>query len=152
MPLSDNMPTAAKLIGAIGLAAVGWFASEAIRPLMPPHTDFGWFNQVNVALGLICGWRVLGKRVGGGFSEAISAGLTGAAALVFWGVFVQAFNQMLDFALEKKYDGPFEGIIGVFNLMLEFGANLLDAKVIGIIVIGGLLTGILADRVARRYG
>ena len=85
MPLTDRMPTAAKLFAALGLAAVGWFASEAIRPLMPPHTQFGWFNQVNVVLGLICGWRVTGRRVGGTFSEAISAGLTGVIALVFLG-------------------------------------------------------------------
>lgn len=152
MPLSDKMPTAAKLIGALGLGAVGWFASEAIRPLMPPHTNFGWFNQVNLILGLICGWRVLGGRVGGGFSEAVSAGLTGAAALVFWGLFVQGFNQMLANALDKKYDGPMEGVIGIFNLMLEYGEYLLDGTVIGIIVTGGVLTGIIADRVARRYG
>lgn len=151
MPLSDNMPTAAKLVGALGLAAVGWFASEAIRPLMPPETNFGWFNQVNVALGLICGWRVLGKRVGGGFFEGVSAGLTGAAALVFWGLFVQALNQMLANALDKKYDGPMEGIMGIFNLMLEFSQFLLDGTVIGIIVVGGLLTGVIADRIAQRF-
>ena len=151
MPISDSMPTAAKLIAAIGLGAVGWFASEAIRPLMPPHTNFGWFNQVNLILGILCGWRVTGGRVGGGFGEAVSAGLTGAAALVFWGLFAQSFNSMLGNALDKKYQGPFEGVIAIFNLGLEYGAYLIDGTVIGIIVIGGIVTGLVADRVARRF-
>ncbi len=92
MPLTDNMPTSAKMVAAIGLAIVGWFASEAIRPHLPEQTQFGWFNQVNVGLGLICGWKVTGKRVQGGLAEALSGGLTGAAALTFWALFAQSFN------------------------------------------------------------
>jgi len=151
MPLTDKMPTAAKFFAALGLAAVGWIASEAIRPLLPPHTDFGWFNQVNVVLGVICGWRVTGRRVGGTFSEAISAGLTGVISLVFWGLFVQSFNLMLDEALEKKFKGPFEGIMGIFDNAMEFGVFLIDGKVIGIILIGGILTGLFADWISKRF-
>lgn len=150
MPLTDAMPSAAKAVAALGLAAVGWFASEAIRPLLSEHTDFGWFNQVNVVLGFLCGWRVTGRRVGTNFTEAVSAGLTGSAALTFWGLFAQAFNQMLDNALEKKYDDPLEGIIGMFNLALEFGVYLLDGTVIAILIIGGIVTGLVANSVANR--
>lgn len=151
MLTATRMPTAAKLFAALGLAAVGWFASEAIRPLLPPQTDFGWFNQVNMALGLICGWRVTGNRVGAGFAEAVSAGLTGAAALVFWGLFAQSLNTMLANALDKRYDGPFEGLLSIFTIGVEYGAYLLDGIVIGIIVIGGVLTGVFANWIANRY-
>ena len=151
MPVTDRMPTAAKLFAALGMAAVGWFASEAIRPLLPEHTNFGWFNQVNVVLGLICGWRVTGRRVGGTFSEAISAGLTGAIALVFWGLFAQSFNLMLADALDKKYRGPFEGIMGIFNNAMDFGVYLMNGTVIGTILIGGMLTGVFADWISKRY-
>ncbi|MDF1671505.1 MAG: TrgA family protein [Roseovarius sp.] len=151
MPLTDKMPTAAKFFAAIGLALVGWFASEAIRPLLPPHTDFGIFNQVNVVLGVICGWRVTGRRVGGTFSEAISAGLTGVISLVFWGLFAQSFNLMLAEALDKKYKGPFHAIRGIFHNAMEYGAFLLDGKVIAIILIGGILTGLFADWISKRF-
>ncbi|MFK7940295.1 MAG: TrgA family protein [Roseovarius sp.] len=151
MSAYDKMPTSAKLFAALGLAAVGWFASEAIRPLLPDHTDFGMFNQVNVVLGLICGWRVTGRRVGGTFMEAVSAGLTGAVALVFWGLFAQSFNLMLANALEKKYKGPFQGIMGIFNNAMDYGVFLIDGTVIAIVLIGGILTGIVADWIAKRF-
>ncbi len=151
MSAADRMPSAAKLFAALGLAAVGWFASEAIRPLLPDHTNFGWFNQVNVVLGIICGWRVTGNRVGGTFSEAISAGLTGAIALTFWGLFAQSFNLMLAEALDKKYRGPFEGIMGIFNNAMDFGLYLMNGPVIAIILGGGIITGIFADWIAKRF-
>jgi len=150
MPLTDYMPTMAKLVAAIGLGLVGWFASEAIRPLMPPQTNFGVFNELNVLLGLLCGWRVIGTRVGGGIAESFGIGLTGAAALVFWGVFLQSFNTMLDNALKRKYDGPFEGLVAVFNIGVEYGAILLNGTVIGIIVIGGIATGLAANWIHAR--
>lgn len=150
MPLTDRMPTAAKLVGAFGLALVGWFASEAIRPLMPPQTNFGKFNEVNVVLGLLCGWIVVGKRVSGSTAEGISAGLTGAAALVFWGLFVQSFNLMLDNALNRKYEGPFEGLVAIFNIGVDFAQYLANSTVIGIIVIGGIVTGLAANWISRR--
>ena len=149
MPLTDNMPTAAKMVAAVGLAAVGWFTSDAIRPLLPEHTDFGRFNEVNLIIGFICGWRVTGKRVQGGLTEAFSGGLTGAAALVFWGLFAQSFNTMLANALDRKYDGPFEGLVGIFYIGVEYAQYLLNAQVIGIIVIGGILTGLVANRFSR---
>ncbi|WP_371224131.1 TrgA family protein [Roseovarius sp. 2305UL8-3] len=144
------MPTSAKMVAAVGLAIVGWFGSEAIRPLLPEQTQFGWFNQVNVALGLICGWRVTGKRVQGGLTEALSGGLTGAAALTFWGLFAQSFNLMLADALAGRHGGPFEGLIAVFYNAVDYGQYLLDAKVIGIIVGGGILTGLIANRFTPR--
>jgi len=150
MPLTDDMPTSAKVVSAIGLAIVGWFASEAIRPLLPEQTQFGWFNQVNVVLGLLCGWRVTGKRVQGGFVEAFSGGLTGAAALTFWALFVQSFNLMLADALARRLDGPFEGLIAVFYNAIDYGQYLLNGTVAGIIIGGGILTGVVANRFASR--
>ena len=149
MPLTDKMPTAAKLVAAIGLAIVGWFASEAVRPLMPEQTNFGWFNQVNVLLGVLVGWRVVGNRVAGGLTEAISGGFTGAVALTFWAVFVQSFNTMLGDALDRKYDGPFEGLIGVFYIAIDYAQYLANTTVLGIILIGGLIVGLVANRFAR---
>jgi len=108
------------------------------------------FNELNVLLGLLCGWRVIGTRVGGGIAESFGIGLTGAAALVFGGVFLQSFNTMLDNALRRKYDGPFEGLVAVFNIGVEYGAILLNGTVIGIIVIGGIATGLAANWIHAR--
>ena len=68
MPVTDRMPTMGKLAAAIGLGIVGWVGSELFRPLMPDDTNFGWFNYVNVVLGVVCGWRVTGTRLGRGYA------------------------------------------------------------------------------------
>lgn len=151
MPTTDHMPTAAKFVAAICLGVVGWMTSQAIRPLMPPQTQFGWFNEVNLGLGVLCGWVVIGKRVGFGLSPAISAGLTGTGALVVWGLFLQSFNLMLANALQRQYDGPMEAIVAIFGIALDYGQYLLNVNVIAILLIGGVVTGLVAEAVQRRF-
>lgn len=148
MPLTDRMPTAAKAISALMLAAVAWFAADAIRPLLPEQTQFGRFNEVAALIGLLVGWRVLGNRVQGGVIAAFSGGLTGAAALVFWNLFAQSLYKMLENSLDRKYDGPLEGVIAIFSIALEYAQYLVDPTVLGIIVGGAVVTGLVANRFA----
>jgi len=151
MPVTDGMPTAARLIGAICLAVLGWVGSDMIRPLMPPHTAFGWFNWVNLAIGAACGWFIIGSRVGQGYVVAISTGLTGLAGLVFWGLFAQSFNEMLGQSLKKEFKGPIEALIGIFDNSVEYGQYLVDAQLIGALVGGGILCGLIAEFAGRRW-
>ncbi|SLN61359.1 hypothetical protein PEL8287_03320 [Roseovarius litorisediminis] len=151
MPQTDRMPTMAKMFAAACLAAVAWVGSEMFRPLMPPDTAFGWFNEVNVVLGLLCGWVVTGSRVGNGISEAIGAGLTGVAALIFWALFVHSFNEMLGRALDRRYEGPVEALVSVFELGVEYGAYMLNGPFIGFLVAGGIVTGLVAEWVSHRW-
>ena len=151
MPKTDNMPTSARLIAAIALAALGWVASDMIRPLMPPHTAFGRFNYVNAVLGLLCGWFVIGSRTGVGYVDAISIGLTGGAALVFWALFAQSFNLMLKQSFDRDYKGPMEAIIGIFNNAMDYIVFLWDVPLIVTLVLGSIAVGLLAEFIARRW-
>ena len=63
------MPTAARLMAALCLAVVGLVVSEMVKPLMPESTDFGYFVQVNIVLGLGVGWFVMGRRAGRGILD-----------------------------------------------------------------------------------
>lgn len=151
MPVTDHMPTAARLVAAIGLGALGWFGSELFRPLMPEDTNFGWFNEVNVALGAICGWRVTGRRLGYGYAEGFSAGLTGVGALVLWAIFLQSLNEMLKRALENRYDGVIEGLTSMFELMVDYGLTMLNGPLIGTLVTGGIVVGVVSEWVSHRW-
>ena len=151
MPVSETMPTAGKLAAAIGLAALGWVGSEMFRPLMDARTDFGWFNYVNAGLGLICGWRVTGRRLGHGYATGISAGLTGMAALVFWAVFAQSLNEMLRLTLDGRITGVMNGLNEMFELATEYALLLLHGPLIGVLLAGGFLAGALAEWVDRRW-
>ncbi|MDR9394795.1 TrgA family protein [Roseovarius sp. SYSU LYC5161] len=151
MPVTDRMPTAARLVAAILLAALAWVGSEMFRPLMPPATDFGWFNEVNLGLGVLCGWFVLGSRAGNGYADAAGAGLTGLGALVFWALFLQSFNRMLKHALEKRYDGPVEALIAIFEIGVDFAAYLLNGPLIAVLVGGAVVIGVVTEFAARRW-
>ena len=152
MPTTDHMPTASKGFAALGLAIIAWYGSEMFRPLMPDGTDFGWFNEVNVALGLLAGWFVIGSRLGRGLSDGISAGLTGVAALVFWVLLFQSFNEMLRLALERRYQGPVEGLVAVFEIAVDYGSRLAHVPLAILLIGGGIVLGCLCEWVARRIG
>lgn len=151
MPVTDQMPTMGKLAAAIGLGILGWVGSDLFRPLMPEDTNFGWFNYVNSVLGVICGWRVTGSRLGRGYAEGFSAGLTGVGALVFWAVLLQSLNEMLKRALENRYDGAIEGLTSMFELASKYVMTMLDGTLIGVLLTGGVLVGVLSEWVARRW-
>lgn len=151
MPATDKMPTAAKMVAAVGLGALGWIASEVFRPLMPPETNFGIFNEVNVVLGLLCGWFVTGTRLGRGYAEGFSAGLTGVGAMVFWALFLQSFNEMLRRALDNRYDGPVEGITAIMELGVEYGTYMLNGPLIGLLLTGAVLVGLIGEWVSHRW-
>lgn len=145
------MPTAAKLVSAILMAALGWYVSDLIRPLMPENTDFGWFNYVNAVIGLFCGWFVVGSRAGRGFSAGIGNGFTGAVALTFWGLFIHATNEMVDESFKRRYDSMIEAIGGVFEIMVEYGQVMLVPQVILALLAGGIAIGILTEIAAKRW-
>ena len=151
MPITDKMPTAAKIAAALCLGAVAWYASGLIRPLMPEGTDFGWFNYVNLGLGLLCGWYVIGTRIGRSYLESFSAGLPGMGALFFWALFLQSFNEMLKLALQRRYEGPVEAIVAIFEIGVDFASHLVDTKLIIVLVVGGVVSGVVAEWASRRW-
>lgn len=145
------MPTAARLVAAVLLGALAWVASDIVRGLMPDHTRFGWFNWVNLALGILCGWVVIGNRVGLGYVASFATGLTGGVALFGWAVFIQSFNEMLRLALDRRYDGPMEAVVAIFQIGLDYVSYLGDIPLFGTLFFGSIIAGILAEFAHRRW-
>ncbi|SRR6056297_319855 len=151
MPVTDNMPTAARGVSALLMAGLAWIASDMIRPLMPEGTDFGIFNYVNVALALVLGWRVTGRRLGIGWGTGVSAGLSGVAALVFWAVFAQSLYKMLEMALDRRLKGVMDALKTMFEIGADFALILLHGPLIGVLVAGGVMIGVIGEWIARRW-
>lgn len=145
------MPTAARLIAALVLAATAWVVSQTIKPYLPEGTMFGWFDYVNVVLGVLCGWIVIGGRSGRGMSAAVGNGLTGVFMLVLWAIFVQACNEMLGLALRRHYRGPLEALLDIFNIGVDHAALLLNADVAIPLLIGGIMAGVLSEIGGRMW-
>lgn len=145
------MYTAPRLVAALLLAVVGFAVSELIKPLMPEGTQFGWFSFVNAGLGAIMGWIVIGNRVGRGMAAAVGNGVTGAAALMFWGLFLQAGNEMLRLSLRRRYGGPVEGLTDLFRIGIDYALTMSTGPVLGTLFAGGIVAAMLAEVASRHW-
>ncbi|OSQ51254.1 TrgA family protein [Marivita geojedonensis] len=145
------MPTAAKAVAALCLAALGFLASELVKTLLPGISEWGRFSEFNAAVGAVVGWIVVGTRAGRGTKDAIANGLTGVAALIFWAVFFHACLEMFDQSMKRRFDGPVEAFSAIFEIGIEYGAILINPMMIATFLIGALLTGYFSEYAARSW-
>ena len=145
------MPNGARLIAALSMAALAFVASQLIMPLMPDGTDFGYFIYVNMAIGIVTGWVLMGRRAGGGLVPAINNGLTGMAVMVFWGLFAQGVWEMVRLAMRHRYDGSFEALTAIFTIGLDYFFVMAVPQVLLALAIGGVVAGLATENAHRRW-
>lgn len=145
------MPSAGRFVGALFFGFIAWYVSELFKPLMPEGTSFGRFSEFNSVIGIVLGWMMLGLRAHANRNTSISAGLTTAVAVLFWGLLIHSVIEMLKLSLRKRYDGPVEAVVGVFQLMIKYTIMMATPEIIGVLVIGGILTGMLSGWAERRW-
>lgn len=145
------MPNAAKLVAGMGLALLAFIVSGMIMPLFEEDTNFGYFTHVNLVLGFLTGWTVIGSRAGRGMVSAINVGLTGAVTLVFWGLFVQSCNEMTRLAMKNRYDGALEAIVAIFEIGAVWGILMSTFAIWSVLLIGGAIVGIATEYASRTW-
>lgn len=145
------MPTAAKIFAAAAFAVVGFLAAEAFKPGMPDGTPFGAFSMIVAVIGLLTGWMVMGGLAGRGYGAAAGSGVRTSVTVVFWALLGFSIYQMVLLSLKKRYDGPFDAIIGIFELMYENGLIAATVPVGTVLLVGGVLGGWLSEWASRRW-
>ncbi len=145
------MPTFARLAAGILFAGLAYYVSLLIVPLFEPEEQIGWFREINAAVGLVIGWRVMGARAGKGMSNGIGVGLTAAVMMVLVALLIHSTVVMIFNSLNRVYDTAPDAVIGVFELMLEHGALMSTTEVWATLLGGGIVIGILTEIVARRF-
>ena len=145
------MPTGGKLVGAIVFAMLAYFISDLCKPLLPEGTPAGLLSELNAFIGLVMGWRIMGKGAGATYRQAFGYGLTTLAATVFWCLMLWAGYEMLRRALRKYYDGPMEAMREMAALMLEYGRLIAVNEVMLPAVVGALFLAWVTEFFARRW-
>lgn len=148
------MPTAARLISAIFLAALAWVVTGWVLEAMlvdDPDRNFGPVREVAAGVSALVGWVFLGARVGNPYSQSVGIGLTGVAAAIFWTLAVISISEMLGLALDRRYDGPMEALMGACQIGIEYGAELISPMIGVALVAGGIFGGVLAEFTSRRW-
>jgi len=145
------MPSASRLVAAICLVVIAFLVSSMIIENGEEGKDYGYFTIVNIALGWICGWKIMGKRAGRGWTAGVNNGLTGVASLVFWALFVQGCYEMFRLAMRHRYDGPFEALLAIFKIGLDYGQLLLVPEILVTLVVGAVAAGLATEEASRRW-
>lgn len=145
------MPTSARLVGAILLAALGWLGAELVKPYLPEAQPVGWFSPVAAAVGVVVGWSFTGRRLDAGNGTAMGIGLTSAALLALAVVLGFSGYEMVRRSLRVAYDGPVEALQDLVDIALAHLAVAAQPDVALALVAGGLLVGAITQWVARRF-
>ncbi|WP_415182670.1 TrgA family protein [Phaeovulum sp.] len=145
------MPTAAKLFAALVLAATGVLAAALVLPDIPYGAKADFLPVVGGIIGFSAGWFVVGMRTGKGNMISMQTGMRGALFMVIGVLVVSGFAQMIKLALRKRYDAPTDALVDVVGQGLEFGKLVLQADVLGVLIVGGALSGMAAEWAGRRW-
>ncbi|MCG6902517.1 MAG: TrgA family protein [Rhodobacter sp.] len=146
------MPTMPKLIAAVLVAVLGYFAADVVAAHLPPETRHGMLRPMSVFFGLLIGWRFLGRRVGGGVRSGIGLGLSASVILLLVSMTFWAGTEMVHRALRKTYGGnPFEALQDMVQIALDFKEHLAYPDVVIVLVVGGIVVGALVEAAGRRW-
>lgn len=143
------MPNAPSLFAGLSLAIIAFIVSGQVIPLFEEGKDFGYFTPVNMIIGLLVGWKLMGPRAGGGITPGITLGITSVVVMVFWALFVQGCYEMFRLAMRNRYDGPFEAIIAIFEIGFEYALLIAQPNIIATLAFGALFTGVMIEYISR---
>gem|GEM_PF-4739455 len=139
------------MAAALCMALTALATLSNIVPLIPESQAIGRLYEISLGLAVLVGWFPIGKRAGRGMLAALGNGLTGGVILVFWALVAFGFLRMWKLAFRKKYDDLLEAVSGFINEILTYAAYFQDLNVLASIVIGSLVTGLIAEFAARRF-
>ncbi len=146
------MPTAAKMVAALCFAVLGFVLAERYKPLMPPGTQFGQVSLICAAIGLLCGWFVMGSLAGKGYGKSLGLGIRTAITTVCWALLGFSIYTMVLESMKGRYgSSPMEALTGAIALILDYGKIMLEQNFLLTMLIGGLLGGILTEFASRRW-
>lgn len=147
---TESMPTAGRLVAAILLGGLAYFCATLVIAIWPVDYNFGWFKEFSGLVGVVMGWRVIGKRLGRGIMPGVGAGLTGLGAMLFWLFLLLSFNEMIGRSLDLRYSGPFEALNGMFEISYEWFLNINNPRLWAILVVGSMVVGLIAELFTRK--
>ena len=145
------MPTFAKVTAAVFFAALGFFCADLVKPLLARGTPAVWLNETLAALGAINGWIMSGARARDGTRAGVGYGLTTAALIVVWGVFIFAGAEMIDLSIARRFGGPVEALQSMVAIGLGHFRLIAVPEIIGSAIVGGVFGGWLTEWVAARW-
>jgi hypothetical protein len=145
------MPTAAKLFGALAFAILGWFSANMFSTGLPEGSQIGLLREIVAAIGFLAGWRVMGPAAGRGYYAALGGGVKTGIVMVFFSLLGFSIYEMVLLSMKMRYDGPLEAVLGVFDLMIEYGNLLLRTDLLVTLFVGSALGGWISEFAGKHW-
>lgn len=145
------MPTATKLFSALFFAAVAWFAASRYAQGLPEGMSPGRLLPVSALIGAIFGWRWMGNRANRSYSESLGTGVVTSTLIFIWTNLAFSIVEMLERTTHMRYRDALQAVLGVFDLMMQYGGLLFRTDAPIVLLVGGLLGGLGAEFVSRRW-
>jgi len=146
-----EMPTGAKLVGAVCFAALGFLTALLFLPHIPDGQRGQWFAPSSAGLGAVVGWMVMGRLVGGDYKAAARAGLGTAGWLFFWGLLVFSLRVMLIRSYGQWYKNPMDALTSLYGIGADYGLMAMRIEVLGPLIVGGMCAGVITEFASRRW-
>lgn len=144
------MPTAARLTAAIAFAIVGYFIYIAMVPSFGEKVIPSFLLPVCLGAGLWSGWVLCGSKADS-VRSGIGTGLTAVVAMIFSILFIMSFVHMIQLSMRRRYDGPMEAIVDVFNIMYE-NAIMFATQNLGLtLLLGALIAGLVSGIMGKKF-
>jgi hypothetical protein len=139
------------MAGAIAFGLWGWYIAGVGAPFFVEGRPPGSFVPACVLTGLLLGWAYVGRRTGEGYVPAVGHGLSAAFAFSVINLFIMGLSLMMANAMRRRYDGPMEAIVDVFNLMVTESQRFVDATLISSILVGAVICAWITEYFSQKY-
>lgn len=152
------MPTPAKLISAVLMAVLAWWVADTVvRELLPEGKTVGRFREICAAVGLLAGWKVLGRAATGKMGRGspvpvvITSGVATAAVGLILVLLGHSFYVMMMESLDLAYDAPGKAMTAWMEFLWNDTLLIADKLVLGTLFVGAAIIGMVAGVVGRTY-
>jgi hypothetical protein len=145
------MPTTARLVAAVLMAALGWGISVLSVSYLPDGQPVGLFAPISAAWGAVVGWTWTGGKIQNGSGRPVGIGLAGVAILVFWVSLSFSLYEMVRQAVRVRYDGPVEALEDMFKIAIDYLRDQAQPDIILALLVGGVVIGFITGWTARRF-
>ncbi|MGH1329367.1 MAG: TrgA family protein [Paracoccaceae bacterium] len=144
------MVTFPQLIAALWFGALAWFSAGLVVPLLPEGLALGYYFHVNALIGVIMGWRFMGRRAFDRLSQQTGYGITTSFLIVFWALLAFGGYEMYRRSIRMRYDGPVEALVGMVEHMKDYAILIATPTVMGALIVGGAIGGLVVWYTGQR--
>lgn len=144
------MPTAAKLVGSLLFALLGFVVTRLAEPLMEGLLTVSFAATINAAIGAGVGWFIAGRRAGGGWRAGLDNGLTTTICGLLLTIGVHGAIFMLRTAMRGRYRDPMDALEAMATYWITVAARLAVPQIALLLLLGGLAIGLMLEMTKAR--